>query len=361
MKKAFGPRGLIIILLISLLICALCPMAAAEYWWEGLEQTWWEGREEDWTDGKLCSMTLTYAIQDAEKKIVPCTDAQLAIYRIGDYNGGEEIRLLSAYESSGIESFPVDLPKGDNEAVEQRQRVCSSVEPIILRDKIEPTAVGTVDEDGHVRFEGLAAGAYLIRGYGKDFYYKDHYYEPVTCLLIVPWHIMQTALSEVKDRWVYDIEAFLKYLEFDTSKAEVKVVKKWDDNNNRDGKRPASVQFNLYCDDSLFETVSLSEKDGWTKTWTGLEAGHRWRIAEVKVASYKTEYNSVPFEIKVSSTVTCYSFEIKNTYVPTVPQTGQLWWPVPMLILGGLVVAMLGGYFWYVSSHSVKGKRKKSL
>lgn len=51
----------------------------------------------------------------------------------------------------------------------------------------------------------------------------------------------------------------------------VSVTKKWDDNNNQDGKRPNSILVQLYADkESKGEPVELKEANDWSYTWNEL-------------------------------------------------------------------------------------------
>lgn len=59
-----------------------------------------------------------------------------------------------------------------------------------------------------------------------------------------------------------------------THKPEVTSIegsKVWKDKENQDGKRPDSITVNLYADGELKETKTISGKDGWQWTFTGLD------------------------------------------------------------------------------------------
>ncbi|MGY3749608.1 Cna B-type domain-containing protein [Vagococcus acidifermentans] len=78
-------------------------------------------------------------------------------------------------------------------------------------------------------------------------------------------------------------------------KTSVTVTKAWEDNNNQDGKRPDSVQVQLYADGKAAgEPVTLAEQTAWTYTWTDLDqkAGGQdisYTVKEVtEVAGYTT-------------------------------------------------------------------------
>lgn len=56
-------------------------------------------------------------------------------------------------------------------------------------------------------------------------------------------------------------------------KTSVTVTKAWLDNNNADKKRPASIQVQLYADGKPSDDpVTITAKDNWTHTWSGLDA-----------------------------------------------------------------------------------------
>ena len=56
-----------------------------------------------------------------------------------------------------------------------------------------------------------------------------------------------------------------------TETTQVSVSKAWEDDNNRDGLRPASVKVQLYANGQAYgDPVDLTEANGWTTTWSGL-------------------------------------------------------------------------------------------
>jgi len=56
-------------------------------------------------------------------------------------------------------------------------------------------------------------------------------------------------------------------------KTSVTVTKAWDDSNNQDGNRPNDIQVQLLADgETQGEPVTLMEAEGWTYTWSGLDA-----------------------------------------------------------------------------------------
>ena len=77
---------------------------------------------------------------------------------------------------------------------------------------------------------------------------------------------------------------------------EVSGAKTWDDANNQDGKRPASITINLLADGIVQKSVEVTEADGWKWTFENLPkyaAGKEivYSITEDKVDNYSTTYD----------------------------------------------------------------------
>ena len=106
---------------------------------------------------------------------------------------------------------------------------------------------------------------------------------------------------------------------------DVTVVKDWQDNNNQDGKRPASVSVQLYSktDSETAATpvgnaVTLNADNSWTYTWNGLA-----RYRNGKIVSYSVVESPVPNEYSVSYAPASVNFNdddrtitVTNSYTP---------------------------------------------
>ncbi|MBQ9717687.1 MAG: Cna B-type domain-containing protein, partial [Clostridia bacterium] len=109
------------------------------------------------------------------------------------------------------------------------------------------------------------------------------------------------------------------------------VLKVWKNDGAHLEERPAEVQVALLCNGEVYEVVALNEENGWAYSWTGLDGTKEWTIVEYTVLD---KYTS-------SVTQDGSTFIITNTY-SDIPQTGQLWWPVPMLLALGLGMIVVG-------------------
>ncbi|MDO4634193.1 MAG: Cna B-type domain-containing protein, partial [Eubacteriales bacterium] len=87
---------------------------------------------------------------------------------------------------------------------------------------------------------------------------------------------------------------------------DVNGTKTWNDANNQDGKRPESITVRLYANGTEKETVTVTEEDGWSYSFRGLDKYENgteivYTITEDAVADYTTEING---------------YDITNSYTP---------------------------------------------
>ena len=105
-------------------------------------------------------------------------------------------------------------------------------------------------------------------------------------------------------------------------KTNIEVIKSWDDGNNQDGKRPTSINVDLYKTVEDIETKienetkTLSDVNNWKNTWTDLptqEGG--------KEITYTVKESKVPEGYEVSYEIKDGLVKITNTYIH---QTSEL-------------------------------------
>ena len=99
-------------------------------------------------------------------------------------------------------------------------------------------------------------------------------------------------------------------------------VKTWDDDNDRDGKRPKSVTVELYRDHELFDSFIMSEETDWRYAFNDLEKGYADINLDNHFYEYQYDVNEAAVEYYESST-TELSFDgengacsFHNKYVP---------------------------------------------
>lgn len=146
------------------------------------------------------------------------------------------------------------------------------------------------------------------------------------------------------------------------------VRKKWDTGGR---SHPDSVKVELWNDGELYATATLSDKNNWSATWTRLPQSERWTVYEVDVPqqyepSFSLEGTTITILNKDRSSVeepiplptipddpsssskpsapgnSSAAGKPTTPSKPTLIQTGQLNWPVPMLAGMGVVLFLIG-------------------
>ena len=96
-------------------------------------------------------------------------------------------------------------------------------------------------------------------------------------------------------------------------KTSVQVTKKWDDADDKDGKRPTSVTITLYADgEKTDKTLVLNKENNWTGNFTELD---EYKAGEKIEYSIKEEPVGNGYVSEISGNVT-EGFVVTNTRTP---------------------------------------------
>lgn len=266
--------------------------------------------------------------------------AKFSLYKAADMSENGTFTL-----SGDFAGYQVSLENLDSEGW---RAAAQTLAAYAERDKKAALASGTTDAQGKLQFQGLTAGLYLVTG---EMLEKDNVsYEPASTLVSLPD-------LDIDDSWNYEPVISPKYEKQEQETVGCKVTKKWADSGHTDS-RPASVTAQLLRDGELYAEAKLKKDNQWTYTWKDLEAGHKWTVTE------KESLSSYTVKVQKSGA----GFVITNTYKASkgedtpspgsggsggstpggsgtevkLPQTGQLWWPVPYLALAGILMIFLG-------------------
>ncbi|MCR4639271.1 Cna B-type domain-containing protein [Ruminococcus sp.] len=288
------------------------------------------------------SVTLICA-QDSVK----VSDMNWKIYKVGERRSGS-FSLTGEYRK-----YPVDMSELSEDNV---RGIAQAIESFIIGDRIKADAEGITDSSGAAVFNGLDKGLYLAVAKKVQ---KEHLTYLATPLL---FEIKEDGSAE---------EAFPKIYSVITLQGEASsytVRKIWADNDDSYMARPVNVTVDLFRDGELYDTVVLDEKSNWQYRWNTLDNGSEWRVVERNIPvkyAVLVDYSSKQFIIKnsyapdifidggeytqtttapaVTSTIpTTTTSAAVSTTGPKLPQTGQLWWPVLPLALGGITLICIG-------------------
>lgn len=255
-----------------------------------------------------CFLPMTlFADSDFMNLVVNCpvSNMQVSLYRVAD----ENYKLVDAFSH-----YSIDLKQ-------DAQGAANALENRILMDGREADACVTSDSVGNASFTGLESGIYLV--VGKEVFQDGVFYMPQVSLV---------SLSG-------DLSVDLKY-EMSDKPSRIHVLKVWKKDNKK--SRPKSIEVCLLRSDGIVvDKVILNSDNQWSTTWENLSTSYTYRVMETSVPSgYKESCTREKDTIVLTNTGSDkYRVEKKDD---KLPNSGQLWWPVPVLLFVGLVLFGLG-------------------
>ena len=172
----------------------------------------------------------------------------------------------------------------------------------------------TTDEKGTAVCDSLPLGLYFVQQTGAV-----EGFAPCTSFLV-------TVPNETAGEYIYDVNASPK-TEVEKLTA-ITIRKVW--NADASTKIAESVTVQLLRDGAVLETAVLNRENNWQITYTGLPESDGYSIKEV----------NVPQGFTATYHRNGYVFTVTNT--PSLAQTGQLVWPIPVLAVSGMLLLALG-------------------
>ena len=358
MKKKFDFKRVTAFLLCLLLWATFLPHSASAAKLEEVDR---------------CTLELSYTVEEH----APMADVEFRLYRVAVFTDAVTFHRIAPFDGYAV-TASAWLDRA------------ATLAGYVARDQVEPTVSGVTDEEGNVRFEDLEKGLYLIVGDTKTV--GDYVYTPTSFLISLPY-------TTDGQNWEPDVETYVKFTrryigggggEPGPTTVSYHVLKVWDDDSNE--ARPESVTVDLLRNGVVYDTVTLSAANNWRHDWTGLDAEANWQIAERTVAGYTTSVSQNGVTFVITNTLrnppptiipgeTPPPSETPNPSDPPeepgededwedwdppladwedpyeeeeedwedfgppladLPQTGQLWWPVPVMAMGGILLTFLG-------------------
>lgn len=256
-----------------------------------------------------CFLPMTlFANSDFMNLVVNCpvSNMQVSLYRVAD----ENYNLVDAFSH-----YSIDLKQ-------DVQGAANALENRILMDGIEADAYATSDSSGKAGFSGLESGIYLV--VGKEVESNGVFYMPQVSLV---------SLSG-------DLSVDLKY-ETSNKASRIHVLKVWKKDNKK--SRPKSIEVCLLRSDGIVvDKVKLNSDNQWSYTWDSLSTLYTYSVMETSVPSGYKESCFREMDSVVLTNTGNYTDKKKEKKDDELAFTGQLWWPVPVLLFVGLVLFGLG-------------------
>ncbi len=257
------------------------------------------------------------------------SDASLTI----EYNFGGarfDLYLVATIDEKGdltmakeFASYPVNLvTPGTDDA----RDLALTLQGYVLRDDIAPLRTQYTNDNGLLCFENLKKGLYLLLGEVQI----DGQYA------LMPQPMLAGLPLKAGEQVFFHITVTPKFERNDAERIfPLEVYKVWDDGGSKN--RPVSVTVDLLCDGYVYDTVVLNEKNDWRYQWQQLSGAHEWVIVE-----RECEDHTVKVMREGNAIIVTNSKPAEPETPPSVPQTGMLWWPVPVLGVLGMLLFLIG-------------------
>lgn len=303
------------------------------------------------------SLTITTAVP-ASAEITPSAMAgmSLDLYKVADTNEWAEFTLAGEFEDYNVRVNGLDS--------EGWRDLAQTLSGYADRDDIPSLITQTLSASGNVDFGTLTPGLYLIDG--QEFNVGEVIYTPTPFVICLP------SRSEGSGTWDYSVQVSMK-MEIRVVEKEttaISVHKVWKD-EGFESFRPESVTAQLLRDGELYDEVELNAENDWRYTWETLEADHQYNVTELDLEFY---------EVSVAAEDDCFvitnsspesgtdengeggnpageqgdkpekpdqssgngDVEVEGEEDGKLPQTGVLWWPVPVMVAVGLMLIIAG-------------------
>ena len=305
--KANRPWRRITALLFSFLLYAACPMVTALAYGEAAA-------------GRTASLTVYFG-----KNGDGFPEVEFRVYRVAD------LSEAGGYTLSGdFREYPVSLENLDSSGW---RALAQTLDAYAARDGLQPLRTEKTGQDGRAVFPGLSVGLYLVTG--------ERFADEGTTAAPEPLLVGLPGLSQ--EGWNDDVEISCKFDSEDAPSGPVKrkLLKVWKD-DGREGERPEEIAVQLLKNGMVADTVTLSRENNWEYTWENLDGGSTWQVAELETPEGYTVSVAQEGTAFVMTNTRSGTPPSEPDIPPGLPQTGMLWWPVPLLVCGGLLLVAAG-------------------
>jgi hypothetical protein len=227
---------------------------------------------------------------------------------------------------------------------ENNQDLAETLTGYALRDNLESCYSGISDEEGLVTInideEEFDDGYYLVvQGPNVT---DEGLYSADSSLIDVSWDDMENGTLELTPK------IRLALVDDYPVGMDMTAIKIWEDDDDSASARPESIEVQLLQDGEVYDTQTLSKDNNWRYTWSQLDPMSEWRIVEKDVAQGYVVTSATEDNV-CSVTNTYEKTENKPQQATTssgttgkLPQTGQVWWPVPILFAAGFIMMIVG-------------------
>lgn len=251
-------------------------------------------------------------------------------YKIADLSTDGQLSLVAPFTDYTDSIDTLDRIRELN--ADEMRLLSATLEAVVLRDKLTPKYIDSSSQNGVLTITNSERGIYLIIGeQTKD---EKYLYTPSPLLVSVP------RLSE-NGSWENHViieHSKLQKEELGNDFTEYRVRKIWKDTGYH-SIRPSKISVQLLQNGNLYDTVILSKENDWSYEWKNLPSDFNWTVVEKKIP------NGYFLSVDKKKNGIILTNRYKEPPPPPeeeIPQTGQLWWPVPLFLVVGCAFLYFG-------------------
>lgn len=219
--------------------------------------------------GQTCSLTVSYCSDGTA-----FSGVAVNVYKVADVSADCRYTLTSAFAASGL------VLNGIQSGIEWNV-IRATLEAFLLVNDITATCSAETNQSGQVSFDTLEPGLYLALS--ERVVQEGASYTFGSALIALPG-------LGADGRWQYQLTVAAKSEvtplpgpgETPDGGKQYEVLALWK-GDDAQAHRPQSVDVEIFRNGSLYQTVSLSEENHWSFSWTAPEDGADWMVAEPKV------------------------------------------------------------------------------
>lgn len=271
---------------------------------------------------KNCSLTISYCSGSFVFSELP-----VKLYKIADVSADYQYTLTSSYEKSNLNLNGI-------QSVGEWNVIRSTLETYILANEVAADFNAKTDFEGNVSFDALKPGLYLA--ITERIIQDETTYVFDSALIALPG-------LGADGLWQYQVDVTSKSEIIppseDDEEIELKVLKLWKGDSGSSA-RPTTIEVEIFRNSTSYQTVTLSEDNHWTYTWSTKDDGSDWKVVERNIP--------IGYTMTVEERET--SFVLTNTLNRDVPdnpdssQTGDtlniMLWVILMIVSGSMLIIL---------------------
>lgn len=272
-----------------------------------------------------CSMTFVKALEIDENHLSSMTIhfqygdiSHFSLYQIAEYKN-KEYHLTKDFQS-----YPIQINQSTSEDL---RILATTLSGYIDKDQLTPLKTGLLKKTDTFTWNQLKPGLYLVRG-------ENIVNEKKVCI-INPMIIAIPSYHE--NQLNYDIDVYVKYEIEEKEDIKIEVKKIW--KNDNETIRPKNIKVSLLKNNEIYDQILLNKDNNWKYSWNDLSNEYNWNVVEEVVDHYQVLIDKEGYQFIIENS---YLKQEENKPSDKIPQTGQLWWPVPVVSAIGISFLIIG-------------------